>query len=313
MLRRKKKTPVSAALDQDLTFLTRAEADEVRRLVRATFAARGREVDVFGGHVRDDHGTKFTLWNVAATCHANRARRRSWPKIIDEHVRRVTEAAGGQPFRGLSAAQALSRTYARILAADALPDWHGYSYVRELAPGLKEALSLDCPETVAFFGDAEVERFGGAEDLRRAGLANLRALPVEHIRRLHAPDGGGFTVVHGESIYTSARALVMPDLIARAGGPADLSNGVLVGMASRYQVAVHPIRDATVLSSLQHMAKFTALGYQDTPGPLSPHVFWWHDGQWEQLTAINADNGIVVTVSDEFASILEEVADRPGP
>lgn len=311
MLRRKRAAPGSAEPDGDLTFLTRAEADEVRRLVRMAFAARGREVDVFGGHVRDDHGAQFGLWNVAATCHNDASGRRAWPRIIHEHIRRITEGAGADPFRGLSAAEALSRAYARILAADTLPDWSGHTYARDLAPGLKEALSLDCPETVAFFSDAEVERYGGPADLRRAGLANLRALPVEDTKRMQASDGSGFTLVFGESLYTASRALVMPDLIARACGPANLSRGVLVGMASRYQIAVHPVRDATVLPSLQHMARFAALGYSDSPGPLSPHVYWWHEGQWEQLTTING-NKITIQVSAAFRCILDDVAGTAG-
>jgi hypothetical protein len=47
--------------DDHLPFLTVAEADRVRFLVRQAFAECGREVVVHGGHVRDDHGDTFGL------------------------------------------------------------------------------------------------------------------------------------------------------------------------------------------------------------------------------------------------------------
>jgi hypothetical protein len=166
----------SAAQDDYLTFLTRAQAEEIRRLTRLAFAARGREVEVFVDHVRDDQGGIFGLWNVAAACYQEADGARAWPRVISEHVRRVTEAVdAGDPFRGISAAEVLSRTYSRVVASDALPDWTRHTYATDLVPGLKEVLSLDLPETVATFRDEHVERYGGAADLRRAGRANLRA------------------------------------------------------------------------------------------------------------------------------------------
>ena len=55
--------------DDHLPFLTVAEADRVRFLVRQAFAGYGREVVVHAGHLRDDQGGEFGLWNVAAACH----------------------------------------------------------------------------------------------------------------------------------------------------------------------------------------------------------------------------------------------------
>jgi hypothetical protein len=235
---------------------------------------------VLGGHVRDDAGATFGLWNMAAACR---------------------QEPGGQ------------RAYARILAADTLPDWDSHHYALALAPGLKEALCLDMPETVVIMNDSQVARCGGASDLRRAGFANLRTLPIEDRKDVRAPDGGHFTVLLGASLYTASRALVLPDLIESLLGPADLPHGVLVGIPNRHQVAVHVIRDKTVLSTLPKMVRFVELGYDDSPGPLSRHLYWWHAGQWEQIAGLYTADSIAIRASSEFRGAIAQVAGPPRP
>lgn len=298
--------------DEYLTFLTRGQADEIRRLVRAAFAARGREVAVFGDHVTDDTTAQFGLWNVAAACHQEPDGPRAWPAVIAEHVRRITEGVdAGDPFAGLEAADLLRRTYARIMAVDALPDWTGHQYARDLAPRLKEALCLDMPETIHTMTDSEVARCGGPDELRRAGLANLASLQVEERKDIQAPDGSNFTVAHGPSPYTASRALVMPDLIASLLGPADLTHGVLFGIPDRHQVIVHVIHDKTVLTTAPKMARFAEVGYDDSPGPLSPHLYWWRSGQWEPVTVSASAGRIGIGASGEFRRIIAQLAGPP--
>jgi hypothetical protein len=266
---------------------------------------------VLGGYVRDDTGATFGLWNVAAACRQTRGGQRAWPRVIAEHVQRVTASAdAGDPFAGLTTSEVLSRTYARILAHDSLPDWDGHRYASDLAPELKEAVCLDMPESVVIMNDGQVARCGGADDLRRAGLANLRSLPVEDRKDVRAPDGGHFTVLGG-SLYTASRALVMPALIESLLGPADLTHGVLVGIPNRHQVVVPVIRDKTVLTTLPKMARFVELGYDDSPGPLSRQLHWWRAGQWEQIVGAYTTNSIAIGASAEFRATIAQVAGPP--
>jgi hypothetical protein len=300
--------------DQHLTLLTCGQAEELRRQVRIAFAARGREVVVLGGHVRDDTGATFGLWDLAAACREARGGQRAWPGVIAEHVRRITASVdAGDPFAGLTTSEVLSRTYARILACDRLPDWDSHRYAWDLAPELKEVLCLDMPETVVIMNDGHVARCGGAGDLRRAGLANLRTLPIEDRKDVQAPDGGHFTVLLGTSLYTASRALVMPALIESLLGPADLTHGVLVGLPNRHQVVVHVIRDKTVLATLPKMARFVELGYDDSPGPLSRQLHWWRAGHWEQIIGRYTTDSIAIGASAEFRGTIAQVAGPPRP
>ncbi len=298
--------------DEHLTFLTRGQADEIRRQVRMAFAARGREVTVFGDHVRDDTAARFGLWNVAAACYQEPDGPRAWPRVIGEHVRRVTKGVdAGDPFAGLETADLLRRTYARIVAVDSLPDWNSHRYARDLAPQLKEVLCLDLPQHLVTMNDSQVARGGGLDDLRRTGLANLASLPIEERKDVRAPDGGNFTVAHGPSPHTASRALVMPDLIASLLGPGDLTHGVLVGIPTRHQIVLHVIRDKTVLTTMPKIARFVEVGYDDSPGPISPHLYWWRSGQWEPIAVSASVEGIGIGASAEFRDLVAQLAGRP--
>jgi len=296
--------------DTYLTFLTEAQANRVRMLTRQAFAERGREVLVFGDHVRDDQGTQFGLWNVAVACKNEPRGEPAWPGVIAQHVQTITATSDSNPFLGVSPDDIRSRTYVRLVPADQLPPERrkNYSYMRELAPGLLEALALDLPDAVVTFGDQQVEQFGGLAALREAGLANLRALPVEQHERLDAPGGGHFELLLGESVYTASRVLVMPELVRQLFGPVDTRYGVLAAVAHRHQAALHVIRDQSVIPSINDMATFALVGYSDSAGSLSPNVYWWRDGTWRRISEVGAEGGIFVEAGEDLLRVLEDVA-----
>ena len=61
----RKRPTGEAGPDEALTFLSVPQATDVRILVRQAFAEFGIEVTVLAGHVIDDAGRQFGLWNVA--------------------------------------------------------------------------------------------------------------------------------------------------------------------------------------------------------------------------------------------------------
>lgn len=296
--------------DDHLPFLTVAEADRVRFLVRQAFAELGREVVVHAGHVRDDHGDEFGLWNVAAACRQEPQGEPAWALVVAEYVRKLLAHVESRDLDGLTPEEAQSRTYAKLFPADDLPSGEGLSYLREPVPGLVESLVLDFPDAVSWLRDSEVERFGGLTVLREAGLANLRALPVEQRRHIATPDGGSFEVLLGKSVYTASRVLVMPDLLMQMLGPVDTSYGVLAAMAARNQVAIHVISGRSVVQVLRQMAHFALAGFGDGVGPLSPNVFWWRDGAWTQISQVESDGTISVLPNPDLIHMIQQLDGR---
>ncbi|MDR2984882.1 MAG: hypothetical protein LBV34_08575 [Nocardiopsaceae bacterium] len=305
-LGRRKSPDRSPDRDGHLTFLTPDEADLVRSLVREAFAEHGREVTVFADHVQDDQGAQFGLWNVAAACRNEPRGQAAWARVVANHVRRVLDTTEEDVFEGLTADQVAARTYARLLSADSVPEPGWFSYAREIAPGLLEVLAFDLPETVVMLSDETVARFGGAVALREAGLANLRALPVEHQEQISVPDGGHFQVLLGESAYTASRVLVMSELLAQMFGPVTAPYGVLAAVPNRSQAVLHVIRDETFVLSINHMTRFALAGASDSPGPLSPNVYWWRADTWQQVSYFDNEK-ITVRLDNELGDVLEQL------
>lgn len=305
----RKRPTGEAEPDQALTFLSAAQAAGVRTLVRQAFAELGIEVTVLAGHVIDDAGRQFGLWNVAAACHQDGRGRRAWPKIVRHHVRQVLDSVETDPFAELTLPQAAERTFARLYEADTVSDADAVCH-RPFAPGLVELLALDLPETVAVYPVEDARRLGGEDVLRAHGLMNLRREGGARLERLPGDGGGSFHLLLGESVHTASKALLAPGLFTELTGEEPGEFGWLLSVPNRHQLVWHLVRDIEVIPALRGMFRFTVLGHGDTPGPLSPHVYWWTNGRYQQLTRIDPDGTLSVHVGAEFADVLEVLARR---
>ena len=123
--------------DGSLSFFTVQQADEFRRLVARSFAAVGRDVDVYPDRVVDRSGTTIGLWNIGALC--LRADETEWPQLIDEHVRLVATPA--RDLSDVTETEFASGLSLRLVDARTVPDPDGLGYARVVAPGLLEVLS----------------------------------------------------------------------------------------------------------------------------------------------------------------------------
>ncbi|ALX05948.1 hypothetical protein [Aeromicrobium erythreum] len=290
-------------MDEALTFLTVSDADRVRALLHHAFGEHGLEVTTHADHAVDAEGRQFGFWNVAATCAD--VDRRDWPAAVQDHVRRILESFDEEdPFEGADPDDQRRRTYARLLPADALPDLDAFPH-RELAPGIIEVLALDLPTTLSIYNHENARTAGGWELLHQAGLENLRALPTEQVELVDAHDGGAFHVLLGDSVHTASRALLLPELPAGVDDAAPTDLGWLMSVPHRHQLCWHVVRDATVVSVVNSMARFTALGYSDGVGQVSPHLYWWNGSAYVQLTRFDDEGTMSIHVDSDFADVLQ--------
>lgn len=293
--------------DEALTFLGTEDAHRPRALIRRAFADHGLEVTVHPDHVVDDAGRRFGLWNVAAACHQHERGRAGWAEVVGLHVTRVLDSMDApDPFAGLTPEDARTRTYARLYERDGVPDLTGFPH-REFAPGLVELLALDLPSAVVVFDHERAAALGGPERLWEWGRANLRRVPTERHERIELPEGGHLDVLLGASVYTASRGLMMPLLAAEVAGEEAGRHGWLLSVPHRQQVLWHLVRDLSVVPALRTMAALAAAGFGDSPGPLSPHVYWWDGATYHQLTR-DEDGEPVVVVEPAFQAVLEQLA-----
>ncbi|MEW2120474.1 hypothetical protein AB0945_35965 [Streptomyces sp. NPDC005474] len=51
------------------------------------------------------------------------------------------------------------------------------------------------------------------------------------------------------------------------------------------------------------MARFAAEGYEESPGALSPSVFWWHEGTFTQV-ARQDDAGLHIQLTEQAMELV---------
>jgi hypothetical protein len=268
------------------------------------FAELGFEVQIHPDDAPDAEGRGYGFWNVAANCHNQPES--EWRETIREHLQRVLASfEAADPFEEMSQEEVGRQTYARLYEESSLPSLEGYPH-REFAPGIVEMLALDLPETVAVFSHDHARKFGGWEALRSRGITNLLALDNEQLETIEAPGGGTFTALLSDSVYTASKAMLLPGLATELTGQQVREDlGWLMSVPNRHQLVWHMIDSDSVITALNRMVRFTAMGYSDAPGPVSPHVYWWNGTGYEQLTQLDAEGSITIHVSPGFQAVLE--------
>ena len=302
-----------AGRDAAFPFLDADRAARLRMLVRRAFAEQGVEVVVHEDHVVDVNGRRFGLANLAAVCHRSDKDKR-WPSLVQDHVVTILRAVDApDPFTGATFERVRARTVCRIYDHASLPDPLLHSYVRELAPGLVEVLALDLPDSVAVFRDEHVEACGGLPALRAMGMVNLAAEPVDHHKILHTPEGAELHAFTGNSMFVASKALLLEDLLSEVFDITDTPDGVLVALPNRHELVLHVLRDATAVHALYTLVGYTAETFAETPGPLSPFVYWWRKGTFTQVTDTDESGAFRVVVVAELGEVLARLATVEGP
>jgi hypothetical protein len=271
--------------DEHMTYFTVAQADEFRRLVARSFAAVGRDVDVYPDRVEDRGGTTIGLWNIGALCAGTDAL--EWPQLIDDHVRLVATPACD--LADVTEAEFASGLTLRLVEAGSVPDPDALGYARLVAPGLLEVLAVDLGDAVATPSRDELAGRGTLAGLVALARENLRTLLEGETVRSGTVGGNGtrgrFTALRGQSLFTASLALVLPETMERFTGDEDWGRGVLVAVPTRHELLYRLIDTADARLALQHMVQAAFLGFHGEVGQLSPDVFWVRKEKWVQVTS----------------------------
>lgn len=303
-----------APRDPAFSFFSVDEGAWFRSQVREAFAEEGLELTVYADMVSDSAGRQFGLANLAAVCHNDHRGPRVWGELARQHAGMVLRTMDGpSALDTLPPEQIRAQLYPRVISGDGL-DPQTFAYARSVAPGLYEVLALDLPESVMMLTDEALEPLGQVPQLRDRAMRNLRDLPVEGRETVKDSGGMRFEVVLGDSFYTASRVLALESVVRQVTGQHLTADGALVAMPFRHQLAFHVIRDTTMIPSLNAMASFAASGYLDTPGAISPFVYWWRGGTLTQLSDEDEDGeGLRIVVGDEFQELLERLVEREPP
>ncbi|MGW1974052.1 hypothetical protein [Streptomyces sp. NPDC001889] len=311
--RRPKRDGRDRPRDPEFGYFSADEGARFRALVREAFAEQGLEVSIHPDVVSDNAGRQFGLANLAAVLHNDDRGPRAWPDLVRRHVGMVLRTMDApSALDTLSTEQIRSQLFPRVLGADGF-DPENFDYARSPASGLYEILALDLPESVMMLTDDALEPLGDLHYLRQQALYNLRGLPIEGHETVKGDAGMRFEVLLGDSFYTASRVLTLEHAVRETTGEQLTADGALVAMPFRHQLAFHVIRDAGVIPALNAMAGFAASGFVDTPGAITPYVYWWREGTLTQLSDRDEDgDGLRIVVGEEFQELLERLLGGGG-
>jgi hypothetical protein len=172
--------------------------------------------------------------------------------------------------------------YLRLVSASAIePSWR--DRVPEFVPGVLTAPATYTGRAVAMHFD--IDSLGAPwSELSRIGLANLRRLE-DKVELVQQPgDNGAEVAMLTGGMFTASRALVLDTVLRQSLRVENPPFGCLVGMPARDMLLIHVVRDHTVVSAFGMLARLASCFFADSPGPLSPHVYYVTENEWQQVT-----------------------------
>jgi len=284
--------------------LTTAQHDRLRNLVRRSPVFTGMRVTVHEDRVEVGEPEDLVFGLAPVEDAVAGAPMDQWAGLVDDCLGRILAAlTGDTPGIDGPAEEFLDRVHAKLRPADPnLAD--GWTYAREVAPGLLVMLAVDFPDHIAILNDEQVEQHG-YDRLLDAGLHNLRGqLPEE------CATHEGVFVIAG-SAYTASTALVLPWVVEAVTGETDLPHGVLVAVPNDEMLVFHVPRDgAGTRYALDEMARVATEYHAGSPRPLSPEVYWWAgDGAVLAPVTPRTDDAVIGQDfrGDGFAKMLAEL------
>jgi len=262
-----------------LTPLTMRQADRLVRLAEAAVAERGFSMRY------DGTGTLVALGGDEPSAGlANLARtvgglpRQQWRSAVAAHFDQVLPP-GERPMVPEDLENEL---YLRLVCAATIErSWT--DRVPEFVPGVVTAPATRTGRAVAMHFD--IDSLGVPwEEITRMGLANLRRLK-DDVELVRDPGGDGAEVAMlTGGMFTASRALVLDTVLRESLRVEDPPFGCLVAMPARDMLLIHVMRDQTVINAFGMLLNLANCFYADSPGPVSPHVYYVTGNEWQQVT-----------------------------
>ncbi|MFF3494238.1 immunity 49 family protein [Streptomyces sp. NPDC002795] len=289
------------APDSQLPMLATPQAERLRALVAACVRARygAEEGLVLHGDAVERDGHLFPLANLARRC--AQAPEEDWPALVDAHFAALADASRG----GEGAEELLAGTCLRLVPADAVGGAVAPVHAREVAEGLRLVLALEGPDSVRLLTDEDVAR-AGADELWAAARRALTRSPMRH-EEVRLDGHPVLYSVYGEAHSVATKAVVLPEVVAEVTGRRMPDAGALVAVPTRHLLAFHPIVDGSAADALNDLATYAVRAHDEGPGPLSPRVYWWHDGR---LTSLGTGEGAPRELRDVIRAL--SALDRAG-
>ncbi|MEV0292050.1 hypothetical protein [Nocardia sp. NPDC050710] len=176
---------------------------------------------------------------------------------------------------------------------------------RTLAPGLAQRVVIDQVHTVVAVTYDRLSHWRIQEqDLFELAERNTYDDGLLTVEDLEAEDGGRILGLYGSADYASAHVRWLGDY------PVVGQWGAAFVVPCEGTVFIHPLDGADAFISVGTLARMAMVTYAERPSPVSPSVYWWHNGIIE-LAAVVRESGdeLELHVSAEFQVVMEQIAE----
>lgn len=243
---------------------------------------------------------QYGLGNLAQQCASEE--RDAWAELAESHFRQLI-AAEARDTDELAADEALPLLRLRVWAAGDLPD-AAELVARPLADDLRVVLSLDLPESVATVHPDAVAEWGLKEnELFDRAAEQTRREEVE-VERRSTEEGAEIVFCVGDSFFAASHALWPGTVLGDLG-----EAGALIALPNRHLAVFHAITDMRVVEVTSTLAPFLAARYDEGPGSISPHLYWWRDGETVRLPVSIEGDTVSLMPPDAFVELLNGLAE----
>ncbi|MFI7063841.1 hypothetical protein ACIBL3_22835 [Kribbella sp. NPDC050124] len=290
--------------------LTMTQVDRLVRLAEDAVAHRGLPlrydgtaalVPIGSDGVPVAEGMFAGLANLARTVAG--LPRQQWRSAVSAHFDQMMPPGGPPTIPD----DLDSELYLRLVCASTIePTWA--ERVPEFVPGVLTVPATYAGRAVAMHFDSDRLGVPWAE-ATRIGLANLRRLTdeVEQVRN----DGAEVAVLTG-GMFTASRALVLDTVLRESLRVENPPFGCLVAMPARDMLLVHVVRDQKVVTALDMIVRLATCFFAGSPGPVSPHVYYVADDNWQQVTDYST-GGVRLQTTGRLSETLHRIGADPPP
>jgi hypothetical protein len=114
------------------------------------------------------------------------------------------------------------------------------------------------------------------------------------------PDRGEFHVLRGASEFTASKLVLMPETLRPVlGASLNTQAGALVSVPTQHQLVFAPV-GGDLPAILVHLARYTAMTYEDSRDRLSPSTYWWHAGTFTPVVTLDGNGSVDFRLPPEF-------------
>ncbi len=225
--------------------------------------------------------------------------RGQWREVIADHLGGLADAAQiPLDLRELAPLRQLLR--ARLY--DEAGEERGLLAGRVVAPGLFEALVVDQPRSVHGV-PAEVAASWGEPLADLLALGRGQVIAEGLLERQHLDLGATTaTLLEDTSPYTSGHLAWLPSYV-------DVPDaGALVAVPTRHLLPAHPMLDRErTLAAAQALLLNASRLYDEGPGGISPHLYWWRPAELLLLPGSVDGERAELRPPLEFVRVLESL------